>query len=243
MQHIDHLARDKKLKKIIDLQQPHVLNKRDNICLYLCYSIMSQQLSTRVAEVFHQRFVNLYGGQEPAPSQIAATPFETLRGIGLSNAKANYVLNVCRFFIEEKITDEALHTMSDDDVIGLLTRIKGVGRWTVEMVLMFALGREDVFAVDDLGIQQAICKIYKIDPADKRAMKEQMLAVSKKWSPFRTYACRYLWGWKDNTPEAVAKPMKKEMKKTRGKSKNAKPAKAQKAKKKTAKRRNTAKAK
>ena len=69
--------------------------------------------------------------------------------------------------------------MSDDDVIGLLTRIKA-GRWTVEMVLMFALGREDVFAVDDLGIQQAICKIYKIDPADKRAMKEQMLAVSKK---------------------------------------------------------------
>ena len=77
MQHIDHLARDKKLKKIIDLQQPHVLNKRDNICLYLCYSIMSQQLSTRVAEVFHQRFVNLYGGQEPAPSQIAATAART----------------------------------------------------------------------------------------------------------------------------------------------------------------------
>jgi DNA-3-methyladenine glycosylase II len=62
---------------------------------------------------------------------------------------------------------------------------------------MFTLGREDVFAVDDLGIQQAMCKLYNIDAADKKVMKEKMLSISKKWSPFRTYACRYLWGWKD----------------------------------------------
>ncbi len=200
MQHIAHLSRDKKLKKIIDLQQPFVLVKKQRVYLHLCYSIMSQQLSTKVADVFHRRFLDLYNGKEPNAAQIAETPFETLRGIGLSNAKANYVLNVCRFFIEEKITDAKLQSMSNEEVIKYLTQIKGVGQWTVEMVLMFTLGREDVFAVDDLGIQQAICKMYKIDAEDKKAMKEKMLAVSKKWSPYRTYACRYLWGWKDNVP-------------------------------------------
>jgi DNA-3-methyladenine glycosylase II len=205
MEHIIHLSKDKKLKKVIDLQKPFVLAKRDNVCIYLCYSIMSQQLSTKVADVFHRRFIDLYGGNEPTAEQVVTTSFETLRGIGLSNAKANYVLNVCRFFIDEKITDEKLHEMNNEEVIENLTKIKGVGKWTVEMILMFALGREDVFSVDDLGIQQAVCKLYRIDPENKKMMKEKMLVVSKKWSPYRTYACRYLWGWKDNTPEAKTK--------------------------------------
>ncbi len=200
MEHILHLSKDKKLKKIIELQQPFVLEAQKNACLHLCYSIMSQQLSTKVAAVFHQRFLDLYKGKDPAIKQIAATPFETLRGIGLSNAKANYVLNVSNFFIAENITDAKLHKMSNEELIKYLTQIKGVGQWTVEMILMFTLGREDVFALDDLGIQQAICKLYKIDATDKKAMKEKMLQLSAKWSPYRTYACRYLWGWKDNTP-------------------------------------------
>jgi DNA-3-methyladenine glycosylase II len=203
MQHIAHLSRDKKLKRILELQDPFVLSRRKNVYLHLCNSIMSQQLSTKVADVFQQRFINLYKSKNPTAAEIAATPFETLRGIGLSNAKANYVLNVCNFFIEEKITDSMLYKMSNEEIIKYLTQIKGVGQWTVEMILMFTLGREDVFAVDDLGIQQAICKLYKIDAADKKQMKEKMLAVSKKWSPYRTYACRYLWGWKDNSPSAL----------------------------------------
>lgn len=201
MEHISHLTKDKKIKKIIELQEPYVLQIRKKVYLHLCNSIMSQQLSTKVADVFHRRFIDLYGGKEPTAQQIAETPFEVLRSIGLSNAKANYVLNVSRFFIDEKITDSKLYKMSNEEVIQYLTQIKGVGRWTVEMILMFTLGREDVFAVDDLGIQQAICKLYKIDSTDKKAMKEKMLQVSKKWSPYRTYACRYLWGWKDNVPE------------------------------------------
>ena len=128
-----------------------------------------------------------------------------LRGIGLSNAKANYVLNVCNFFIEENITDAKLYKMSNEELIKYLTQIKGVGQWTVEMILMFTLGREDVFAVDDLGIQQAVCKLYKIDASEKKVMKEKMLTISKKWSPYRTYACRYLWGWKDATPPSPPK--------------------------------------
>ncbi|MEP7163080.1 MAG: DNA-3-methyladenine glycosylase 2 family protein [Ferruginibacter sp.] len=201
MQHIAHLSKDKKFKKILDLQEPYVLERRKHIYLHLCYSIMSQQLSTKVADVFHRRFLALYDGKEPTAKQITETAFETLRAIGLSNAKANYVLNVSRFFIEEKITDERLNEMGNEELIKYLSQIKGVGQWTVEMILMFTLGREDIFAVDDLGIQQAICKLYKIDATDKKAMKQQMLKISAKWSPYRTYACRYLWGWKDNVPE------------------------------------------
>ncbi len=199
MEHIQHLARDKKLKKIIELQEPLVLAKRKNVYLHLCFSIMSQQLSTKVADVFHRRFLELYNGKNPTAEQIAATPFETLRAIGLSNAKANYVHNVSRFFMEEKITDARLHKMGNAEVINYLSKIKGVGQWTVEMILMFTLGREDVFAVDDLGIQQAVCKLYHIDASNKKAMKERMLKISKNWSPYRTYACMYLWRWKDKT--------------------------------------------
>ncbi|HQW83214.1 MAG TPA: DNA-3-methyladenine glycosylase 2 family protein [Ferruginibacter sp.] len=201
MEHIIHLTKDKRLKKIIEPQQPFVLVKRKNVHLHLCNSIMSQQLSTKVADVFHRRFLALYKTKNPTATQIASTPFETLRGIGLSNAKANYVLNVCNFFIDEKITDAKLHKMSNEELVKYLTQIKGVGQWTVEMILMFTLGREDVFAVDDLGLQQAICKLYKIDETDKKVMKEKMLGISKNWSPYRTYACRYLWEWKDNEPK------------------------------------------
>ena len=200
MEHILHLSKDKKFKKILELQEPFVLAKRKNVHLHLCNSIMSQQLSTKVADVFQKRFLNLYKDKTPTAQQIAETPLETLRSIGLSNAKANYVHNVCKFFIDEKITDARLHKMSNKELIKYLTQIKGVGQWTVEMILMFTLGREDIFAVDDLGIQQAICKLYNIDAADKKAMKEKMLSISKKWSPYKTYACRYLWAWKDTKP-------------------------------------------
>jgi DNA-3-methyladenine glycosylase II len=201
MSHIIHLSKDKKLANILAQQPEYVLKRRKNVYLHLCHSIMSQQLSTKVADVFQQRFMNLFDTASPSAADILALPFETLRGIGLSNAKANYVQNICRFFMEQNIVDAQLYKMNEEELIALLTQIKGVGRWTVEMVLMFTLGREDIFAVDDLGIQQAICKLYKVDATDKKAMKEKMLRISKKWSPYRTYACRYLWGWKDNGAE------------------------------------------
>jgi DNA-3-methyladenine glycosylase II len=197
MAHMAHLIKDKKLGKIIALQEKYLLQKRNNIHLHICASIISQQLSTKVAAVIYNRFLALFNKKNPGPKDIISLPFEELRSIGLSNAKTNYVLNVCNFFIENKITDARLHKMEDEELIEFLTQIKGVGRWTAEMILMFTLGREDVFAVDDLGIQQAICKLYSIEATDKKAMKQQMLKISSKWSPYRTYACRYLWGWKD----------------------------------------------
>ena len=158
---------------------------------------MSQQLSTKVAKVIYRRFLDIYAGEEPGPEQVLATSSETLRAIGLSNAKVKYVQNVATFFIERNISDDLLTTLSNEEIIQLLTEIKGVGKWTVEMLLMFTLGRADVFAVDDLGIQQAMVKVYKIPTEDKKLLKEKMLRISSKWSPYRTYACLHLWRWKD----------------------------------------------
>jgi DNA-3-methyladenine glycosylase II len=196
-QHLEHLAKDKKLAVLLHTVEPYKLEKRKNICLRLCASIISQQLSIRVAEVIFGRFLDLYDGNEPTPQQIADTPYETLRSIGFSNAKANYVHNVAQYVMEHKVDDRQFNKMSNEEIIEFLTQIKGVGRWTVEMLLMFTLGREDVFAVDDLGIQQAMTKIYKLDATDKKGMKEKMMKIAAKWSPYRTHACFYLWKYKD----------------------------------------------
>ena len=200
MEYITHLIKDKKLAKLINASGPIELKFHKNICLRLCASIMSQQLSTKVAKVIYNRFIELYKGKEPSPKQIAATPFDKLRAIGLSNAKTHYVLNVAQFAIEHQVSDQKLKTMSDEEIIELLTQIKGVGRWTVEMLLMFTLGREDLFSADDYGIQSAMKKLYKLDDSNKKEFRLKLLKISKKWAPFRTYACIYLWQWKDNTP-------------------------------------------
>lgn len=197
--YIQHLSKDKKLLPILTAPLPSLGNKK-HVVLRLIGAIMAQQLSVKVADVIYTRFLALYGGKEPTAQQVLDTPTETLRAIGLSNAKVSYVHNVARFAVEEKVTDKKLMSMTDDEVIAYLTQIKGVGRWTVEMLLMFHLGREDVFAIDDWGLQQAMIKIYKLDNTDKKAFREKLLKISKKWSPYRSHACRYLWIWKDMKP-------------------------------------------
>ena len=197
MEYVTHLQKDKKLARTIG-DELHELKLHPNIPVRMMASIMSQQLSTKVAKVIFDRFLALYKGKEPKPQQVLDTPTATLRSIGLSNAKVSYVHNVAAFCIEHKITDKKLLAMSNEEIIDLLVQIKGIGKWSVEMLLMFTLGREDVFAVDDLGIQQAMTKLYKLDSENKKEMKEKMLKISAKWSPYRTYACLHLWRWKDD---------------------------------------------
>lgn len=194
--YIHHLSKDKKLQKIIKGPLAERV-KQKNISLRLMVAIMNQQLSTKVADVIYARFLALYDNKEPTPQQVAATAPELLRGIGLSNAKVSYVQNVANFVITEKLTNARLHKMDDEAVIVYLTRIKGVGRWTVEMLLMFHLHRDDIFSIDDWGIQQAMAKLYKLDISDKKVFREKIRSISDKWSPYRTHACRYLWQWKD----------------------------------------------
>lgn len=200
MNHILHLSKDKKLKKLIESQDTFILEKRNKVYLRLCSSILSQQLSTAVAKVLYKRFLALYNDKEPTLKQILETPAETFRSIGFSNAKASYVHNVCKFFIDQKITDVQLHKMDNDEIIQLLTQIKGVGKWTVEMILMFTLAREDVFALDDLGLKQGVVKLYNLKETDKKLLLKKIEKISLKWRPYRTYASRYLWDWKDNAP-------------------------------------------
>ena len=191
-----HLKKDKGLAELIK-GEAYTLYKRKNTAIRLIASIVSQQLSTKVAAIIFKRFLDVYKGKEPSMQAIIDTPFDTLRGIGLSNSKVNYVQNVAQFFISHKITDKQLYAMEPEAVIELLTQIKGVGRWTVEMLLMFSLGHEDVFAVDDLGIQQAMIKLYKIKYTTKKELHAKMLKRSLAWAPYRTYACLHLWNWKD----------------------------------------------
>jgi len=196
MSYKQHLQKDKHIALLLE-EDTHILVKRKNTAIRLIASIISQQLSTQVAKIIFTRFLDLYGGKEPSCDKVLATDPLLLKGIGLSNAKVNYVQNVAQFFKENKITDAQLYKMSPEEVIELLTQIKGVGRWTVEMLLMFSLGHEDVFAVDDLGIQQAMIRLYKIKYESKKELREKMIKKSQSWAPYKTYACLHLWKWKD----------------------------------------------
>jgi len=199
MEYFIHLKRDKKLSRALSTPLPP-LQIRSGAPLRLIQSIMGQQLSVRVARVLHDRFFVLCGRKNPSLRSIRSLDPAALRSIGLSNAKAQYVLNVANFCLENGVNDKKLQSMDSDAVIELLTQIKGVGRWTVEMLLMFTLGRENIFSVDDLGIQLAMASLYGLDRTDKKNLKRQMLEISDKWSPYKTYGCMHLWAFKDNTP-------------------------------------------
>jgi DNA-3-methyladenine glycosylase II len=197
MSYFDHLSKDKKLKDLLQEHGQIDLKKSENIFLSLCSSIMSQQLSTRVAEVIYGRFLMLFDGRDPSPDDILLLKHQQLRSIGLSNSKVTYMQNVAKFAIEKGMDHNTLDKMDAEQIISYLIEIKGVGRWTIEMILMFALGREDIFAADDLGIQNAMETIYKLDKSDKENFRKKILVISNKWSPYRTYACMHLWRWKD----------------------------------------------
>lgn len=194
-----HIQKDKKLKRILcPAFSPLIYRK--NIPLSLMRSVMGQQLSTKVATVLYNRFLDLFGGMEPALTQVLTCRLEQLRALGLSGAKAQYILNIAAFCRDNRITDSKLLKMGDPEVIQLLTQIKGVGQWTVEMLLMFTLGREDIFPLNDLGIQVAMAEVYGLDRTDKKQFSQKLLQISAKWQPYRTYACLHLWHWKDNPP-------------------------------------------
>jgi DNA-3-methyladenine glycosylase II len=191
------LRRDKTLAIALSNFKFEKRKREENIALYLCLSIISQQLSTRVARVICDRFLDLFTGQEPSYAAILRIEKDTLRSIGLSESKCNYIHNVCDFFMQQKLSDEKLHAMSNEEVSETLIQIKGVGNWTIQMLLMFAMAREDVFAPDDLGIQKAMTRLYKLEGLTTKELKQRMLDISAQWKPFRTYACLALWSWKD----------------------------------------------
>ena len=167
-----------------------------NVYHDLIRSITAQQLSTKVAQVIFSRFINMYDGMVPEPAQLFETEHEALRSVGYSNQKSKYVKNVAEYFLDKKQEYDYWSNYSDEEVISMLTEIKGVGKWTVEMILIASLERPDVMPLDDFGIQMGIKQLYNLSE-EKKELKSKMLEISEAWRPYRSYACRYIWAAKD----------------------------------------------
>lgn len=201
-----HLQKDPLLKQVIaQAAQPLSLSApKKDVYLALLRSIVGQQLSVKAAATIYQRFLALFPENYPTPQLVVDATLDKLKTAGLSNQKANYIKNVATFALDGGLDFEVLNAKTDEEIIKSLVTIKGVGRWTVEMLLMFAFQRPDVFSVDDLGIQQAIKRLYKLEEEGKE-LKAKMKTIAEAWKPYRTLACLYLWQWKDNTP--IDKPV------------------------------------
>jgi DNA-3-methyladenine glycosylase II len=194
---IEHLSKDEKLKNVIALVSfPHAQPKTD-VYFDLLSSIVSQQVSTRAAATIFGRFLDLFPEKYPNATIITTLPTETLRGCGLSTQKIGYIRNAAAFFLIPENKNIHWEALTDDQIIQKLTIIKGVGKWTVQMILMFTLHRPDVFPIDDLVIRQNIIKIYEVTETGK-AQIARLHDISAAWQPYRTQACRYIWRWKDS---------------------------------------------
>jgi len=157
-------------------------------------NIVGQQLSGKVAQVIFNRFKTLFPNNYPTPDLVLAIPDETLRGIGLSGAKTKYVKALAEFTLHHDLSLQQVAKLSDEELIKLLTQIKGVGVWTAQMLLIFSLNRQDVFPVDDLAIQQGMRELYKIR-VDGKQFKERLNKISDKWKPYRTIGSRLVWAY------------------------------------------------
>jgi DNA-3-methyladenine glycosylase II len=163
----------------------------------LVHSIMSQQLSTKAAATIARRFNDLFGGTFPTPRQVLDMPEEKLRSVGLSGMKVSFVRDLARRIEDGSLRLDALDAMTDEEVVDALTEVKGIGRWTAEMFLMFRLHRPDVLPVGDLGIVNAIKKQYRLR---KTPTPQRMMRLGESWRPYRSIACWYLWASLDNKP-------------------------------------------
>ena len=162
----------------------------------LLHSIVSQQLSTKAAASILRRFEK----QIPHPctaDAILAVPVTTFRSIGLSSRKASYCHNIAIHLQQSTEFWQQIHEHSDQHIINELTKIKGVGVWTAQMLLMFTLHREDVFPVGDLAIRDAMGHLYNVDVSNKKNWPT-LTDIAQQWSPYRTVAARYLWRYRDN---------------------------------------------
>ena len=191
-----HLQNDPEFKKVIETTTLPSFSPSGNVYFDLLDSIVSQQLSGKVAATIFDRFLSLFPDRNPAPPLLVAMSPELMRSIGLSTQKASYLKNTAQYAIEHSIDNNIWDNKSDIEIIHELSRIKGVGTWTVEMILIFTLGRPDIFPVDDLGIQQAMIRLCAFTDTGK-PLKNKMIERAEPWRPYRSLATRYLWRWKD----------------------------------------------
>jgi DNA-3-methyladenine glycosylase II len=192
------MFKDKILQKLYKTHGPHKFeNKSEHLMEALVEAIINQQLSGKAADNIYKRFLTLFKTKQfPTPEQILKIDVEKLRSAGMSYSKANYIQNIAEAFKNGELKIQKIKKMKDDEIITELTKIKGVGKWTAEMILIFTLNREDVFSLGDAGLKRAIKSLYGITDEKK------ILQLAETWKPNRSFACWYLWRSLNNEPQS-----------------------------------------
>lgn len=155
----------------------------------LCRSIINQQISNKAGRAIFERFINLFPNKTPAPEKLLKIKDEKLRSAGMSKTKVSYLKDLSEKIVKGELSLEKIELMDEDQVIESLIKVKGIGVWTAEMFLMFSLGREDIFSHGDVGLRNAIKKLYNLDNPSKGEVEK----IVEKWSPYKTYASKLLW--------------------------------------------------
>lgn len=184
-----HLKKDLVLRKIIKEVQVEELNEQTDLFADLIESIINQQLSGKSAATIFNRFKLLFENKFPTAEQILKVSDEKIRNCGISYPKIKYIKGICQAIIDKSLNIEEISKLTDEEVIVHLTKLKGVGRWTAEMILIFSLRRPDVFSIGDLGLRNAVSLHYKVKREDLKKIEK----ISKNWSPYRSLAARLLW--------------------------------------------------
>jgi DNA-3-methyladenine glycosylase II len=188
---VDHLRGvDPVLREIIDRVGPFAPSLEPDPWWSLVDAIGSQQLSVKAAATIVGRIAELGQGVRPGPEAILATPEEQLRACGLSGAKVRYVRDLASKWLDGTLQPQRWPELPDEELIAELVQVKGIGRWTAEMLLMFSLGRPDVLPVDDLALGVAMQRAYGLPDRPKKLKMEE---IGSSWRPFRTVASLYLW--------------------------------------------------
>ncbi|MBZ0180318.1 MAG: hypothetical protein K8F36_13580 [Melioribacteraceae bacterium] len=189
-------ANDKVMLRIIKKNGKINLTEYTNYYSFLISSIIGQQLSTSAADAIHKKFSSKFG-ENPTAEKIVRVRDITLRKLGISNAKVKYVKDLSQKLISEEISLKNIEQKSDEDIISELTKVKGIGIWTVHMFLIFALGRFNVLPYTDLGIRKSIMVNYSLKSLpDEKEIKS--ISLKNKWSPYNSVASLYLWKSLDN---------------------------------------------
>lgn len=197
---ITHLKKDPILKKVIENSLEIKPSLEFDLYHYLLDSIVSQQLSVKVADIIFNRVLDLFPDRYPEAKQLIALDDEILRKAGLSYRKVSYLKNVAVFSLDHSFDFEFLQKMTDEEIINYFISIKGVGKWTVQMLLMFPMDRADVFPIDDLGIQTNMKNLYGLvsdkkipNSLSKKELKVALEKIATNWKPYRTLASKLIW--------------------------------------------------
>ena len=172
--------------------------EQNRVYVALLESIVSQQISVKAADAIFGRFLALFPDNYPQPEALLGKTTDELRSAGLSFQKIKYLQSVAEFVLHHPLDHAHLSAMTDEEIVQYLLPIKGIGRWTVEMLLIFVLDRPDVFPIDDLIVRQRMILAYpeQTNGLTGKALYRTLQAIAETWRPYRTTASRYLWRWK-----------------------------------------------